>query len=194
VSEASPWVRRFAGLVPAGAAVLDLACGSGRHARFFAARGCRVLALDRDPACAASFASVPNVDFMLADLEGAPWPLAQRRFAAIVVTNYLHRPLFARLPSALEPGGVLLYETFAVGQERYGRPANPDFLLRPGELLEAFASSLRIVAYEDGTVGDPVSARLQRLCAMRLGAERGVGSDAPVTAALDAPSGAPPAQ
>ncbi|MEW5879333.1 MAG: class I SAM-dependent methyltransferase [Pseudomonadota bacterium] len=163
----SPWVQRFAPLVARGASVLDLACGGGRHARLFAQRGCVVDAVDRDPACGEALAGEPNVRFLAADLEGGPWPYAERRFDAIVVANYLHRPLFPRLAASLADGGVLIYETFAVGNERYGRPSNPDFLLRPRELLDVFGAQLHVLAFEDGVVGAPRPARIQRLCAVR---------------------------
>jgi len=143
--------------------VLDVAAGAGRHARFFAARGLEVVALDRQAA------SIPGVEFVVADLEdGSPWPLAGRRFGAIVVTNYLHRPLFPVLAGALDEGGVLIYETFMIGNERFGRPSNPNFLLRPGELLEAFAS-LTPLAFEQGETGRAV---IQRICAIRGDATR----------------------
>lgn len=164
--DASPWVCRFAPLVPAGE-VLDLACGSGRHARLFAALGHPVLALDRDRAALAATAA-PGIVTLHADLEieGAPWPFEAGRFAGIVVTNYLHRPLLAQLCASLAPGGILLYETFALGNEAFGKPSNPAFLLHPGELLEmASAGGLRVFAYEDGIVADPKPARVQRLCA-----------------------------
>jgi SAM-dependent methyltransferase len=164
--DASPWVRRFAGLAPAGQ-VLDLACGGGRHARLFAALGHPVLALDRDPQALAAAAG-PGIDTMLHDLEaqGARWPFDAGRFAAIVVTNYLHRPLLAQLAASLAPDGVLIYETFAVGNEAFGKPSNPDFLLLPGELLGlAHGAGLRVIAYEDGVVSQPKPAMVQRLCA-----------------------------
>jgi SAM-dependent methyltransferase len=164
--DASPWVRRFAGLAPAGQ-VLDLACGAGRHARLFAALGHPVLALDRDPLALAAAAG-PGIDTMHYDLEldGAPWPFAAGRFAAIVVTNYLHRPLLPQLAASLAPDGVLIYETFALGNEAFGKPSNPDFLLRPGELLGlAHDAGLRVIAFEDGHVTKPKPAMLQRLCA-----------------------------
>ena len=163
---ASSWVRRFAPLVPAGE-VLDLACGSGRHARLFAALGHPVLAVDRD-ADALAAAAGPGIVTLGLELEidGAPWPFEAGRFAGIVVTNYLHRPLLAHLCASLAPGGLLIYETFALGNEAFGKPSNPAFLLRPGELLEmAAAASLAVLAYEDGIVGDPKLARVQRLCA-----------------------------
>ncbi|MEG0821103.1 MAG: class I SAM-dependent methyltransferase [Burkholderiaceae bacterium] len=159
---ASPWVARFAPRVAAGGRVLDLACGGGRHSRLFAERGHPVLALDRDPACVERLAGT-GVEFLAVDLETGGWPLAGQRFAAIVVTNYLHRPLLPSIAAALVPGGVLIYETFAIGNERFGKPSNPDFLLRPGELLAAFAS-LRVIAYEDGETAPP--ARVQRLAAV----------------------------
>jgi SAM-dependent methyltransferase len=159
----SPWVERWAPLVAPGGSVLDVAAGSGRHARWFAARGHGVTAVDRDGAAMAPLAGVAEI--VVADLEGAPWPLAGRRFDAIVVTNYLWRPMFALLKASLAPGGVLIYETFALGNETVGRPARPDFLLAPGELLGA-AAGLRIVAYEDGFLGDP-ERFVQRLAAVR---------------------------
>jgi len=164
----SPWVRRWAALIPRGA-VLDLACGRGRHARHLASLGHEVLAVDRDRDALAALAGVPGVQTLCADLEAAAWPLPGRRFAGIVVCNYLHRPLLPRLADSLEAGGVLIYETFAAGNERYGRPSNPDFLLRPGELLEAFGA-LTVVAFEQGQLAVPKPAVVQRICAARAGA------------------------
>jgi SAM-dependent methyltransferase len=155
----SEWVMRFAPLVERGP-VLDVACGGGRHARLFAERGLEVVAVDREPQ------AIEGVTFVQADLEGGPWPFAGRRFAAIVVTNYLHRPLFSILEQSLERGGMLIYETFMLGNERFGRPSNPDFLLRPGELLEVFRG-LAPVAFEQGIVQRPKPAAIQRLCATR---------------------------
>ena len=162
----STWVVRWADRVPAGGRVLDLACGGGRHARYFAARGHPVEAVDRDPAMLASLASIPGVSTCCADLEGGPWPYEGGRFAGVIVTNYLHRPLFPHLLAALGPHGVLIYETFAAGNERYGRPSNPAFLLKPGELLEAVRDRLRVVAYEELTVSEPKPACVQRICAI----------------------------
>jgi SAM-dependent methyltransferase len=156
----SEWVLRWAGLVERGP-VLDVACGGGRHAAYFAERGFEVVAVDRDAQV------IPGVRFVQADLEdGSPWPLAGRRFAAIVVANYLHRPLFPILNESLEQGGVLIYETFMLGNERYGKPSNPRFLLRPGELLQAFAG-LTVAGFEQGVVERPKAALVQRLCAVR---------------------------
>ncbi|MES2017870.1 MAG: class I SAM-dependent methyltransferase [Pseudomonadota bacterium] len=169
----SPWVARWAALVPAGE-VLDLACGSGRHGRHFASLGHPVLALDRDSA-ALSAAVGQGVTTLQADLEDGvtPWPFADGRFAGIVVTNYLHRPLFGQLAASLAPDGVLIYETFAAGNAAFGKPSNPDFLLAPGELLVlAAAHGLRVIAYEDGFSESPKPAMLQRLCACRDGFAR----------------------
>ncbi len=155
---------------PAACTVLDLACGGGRHARYFAGRGHVVEAVDRDAAALAGLAGVQNINTRCADLEAALWPYAGRTFGVVVVTNYLHRPLFPRLLEALAPGGLLIYETFALGNEHFGRPSNPAFLLRPGELLELALGRLRVLAYEDLTVTSPKPAVVQRLCAMRAAA------------------------
>lgn len=170
----SSWVVRFAALIPRGE-VLDLASGSGRHARLLAARGYDVLAIDRDPA-ALQRAAGPRIKTMEVDLEGsdyAPafWPFGNRFFSGIVVTNYLHRPLFPYFLNSLAPGGVLIYETFAVGNEQFGKPSNPAFLLQPGELLDLTArtdKTLRIVAFEDGFVDTPKPAMLQRICLVKV--------------------------
>ncbi|WP_341890426.1 class I SAM-dependent methyltransferase [Variovorax sp. YR752] len=159
----SPWVQRWSALVPHGASVLDVACGSGRHLRWFAQRGCRVTGVDRDAAALEPLRDAGEV--LVADIENGPWPLAGRRFDAVVVTNYLWRPLLPTLVASVAPGGVLLYETFAAGNETVGKPSRPDFLLRPGELLGA-AVGLRIVAYEDGFLGGP-DRYVQRLAAVR---------------------------
>lgn len=143
--------------------MLDLACGSGRHVRWFAGRGCRVTAIDRDAAALEGLRDTAEV--VVADLEAGPWPLPGRRFDAVIVTNYLWRPLFPSLVDSVDAAGVLIYETFAVGNETVGRPSNPQFLLLPGELLRA-AQGLRIVAYEDGFLTRP-GRFVQRICAMR---------------------------
>jgi len=148
----SAWVTRWSHLVPPGARVLDVACGSGRHVRWFAARGARVTGIDRDAAALEPLQDIADV--VVADLEGAPWPLPGARFDAVICTNYLWRALLPLLRDSVAPGGLLIYETFAAGNETVGRPSNPDFLLRPGELLVAFAG-LRIVAYEDGFLDAP---------------------------------------
>jgi SAM-dependent methyltransferase len=160
----SPWIVRFASFVAPGGPVLDLAAGGGRHTRLFLERGHPVTAVDRDISHVAASATTIS-----ADLEANPWPLAGSTFAGIVVTNYLHRPLFPDIFRALAPGGVLIYETFAVGNERHGRPSNPDFLLRHGELLaRAAEAGLRVLAYEDLEVSEPRPACVQRLCALRI--------------------------
>jgi SAM-dependent methyltransferase len=163
----SPWIVGWAHLVPAGARVLDLACGSGRHARFFATRGARVVAVDRDAAALATMEGVAGIEVRVDDLEAATWPLAGERFDAIVVANYLFRPRLADLLAALADDGTLLYETFARGNEAFGRPANPDFLLAPGELLALAAESLTVVAFAQGYVATAErGAVVQRLAAV----------------------------
>lgn len=167
----SAWVRRWCGIIPAGE-VLDLACGYGRHARYLAALGYRVTALDRDAEALAALQNVDGVSTLVGDLEdGSLWPLAGRRFAGIVVTNYLHRPLFPQLVRSLAEGGVLLYETFMIGNERYGRPCNEKFLLRSGELFARFSAELSVLAFEQGRVEEPKRAMIQRICARRGGYE-----------------------
>lgn len=166
LTEPSAWVRRWAYLIQAGGTVLDVACGSGRHARFFAQQGHPVDAVDRDAGAMAALAGQPGIHAVCADIEKEAWPYAGRKFAAVVVTRYLHRPLFPALLAALAPGGVLLYETFAVGHEIHGRPSNPDFLLQRGELLRV-AAGLRIIAYEDIDVDQPAPAVIQHICAMK---------------------------
>ena len=166
----SPWIVRFSPLVVAGARVLDVACGQGRHARWFAGRGCRVLAVDRDVAALAAMAGVPGIETASLDLESGAWTLPEERFDAIVVTNYLHRPLFADLLAALTGDGTLLYETFARGNEAYGRPSNPAHLLEPGELLRIIAGRLAVVAFEEGRVDvDGRVAVVQRVAAFGAG-------------------------
>lgn len=159
----SAWVQRWAHLVPAAGRVLDVACGAGRHARYFAERGHAVTAVDRDAGALASLP--PTVTACVADLEGAPWPLPGQTFGGVVVTNYLWRPLWPALLRSLEPGGVLICETFAIGQALFGRPTNPDFLLHPGELLDV-CRGLQVVAYEDGVLDAPLR-RVQRIAAVR---------------------------
>jgi SAM-dependent methyltransferase len=171
-SDPSPWVVRFAALVPPASRVLDIACGRGRHARLFAGQGCMVDAVDVDATCASAFENEPSIAFTRADLENGPWPYRGRQFDAIVVTHYLHRALFAILADALAPGGLLIYETFAVGNERYGKPTNAAFLLKPRELIDVFGVSLHVLAYEEGVTGLPRAARIQRLAAVRPGRAR----------------------
>jgi SAM-dependent methyltransferase len=163
----SAWIARWAPLVVAGGRILDVACGSGRHARYFAGRGHPVVAVDRDAGALARLEGEPGVETREADLERAPWPFDAGSFDAVIVANYLSRPLFPDLLAALRPGGVLIYETFMRGNERFGRPSNPDFLLAPGELLDRIAGTLALVAFEQGVVSAPKPAVIQRLCAAR---------------------------
>jgi SAM-dependent methyltransferase len=163
----SPWVRRHAALIRPGGQVLDLACGQGRHARWLAAQGYGVLGVDRDADALAGLG--PAVAVLQADLEASPWPLADRCFDGIVITNYLWRPLMPAVLAALAPGGVLIHETYAQGQQLIGRPARPDFLLQTGELLR-WAVGLRVVAYEDGfepASGSGPGRYVQRIAAAR---------------------------
>lgn len=162
----SPWVARFAPLIKPAGQVLDLACGYGRHARHLAALGYAVLAVDRDPAALATLDGVAGLEVRSAELEQAAWPLGAQRFDAIIVTHYLHRPLFADLLAALQPDGVLIYETFAQGNAAFGRPSRPEFLLLPDELLQWLGATLRVVAFEQGQVERPFPAVIERICAM----------------------------
>ena len=166
--EPSAWITRFGPAVASGGAVLDVACGGGRHTRWFAARGHPVTAVDRDLCGMADLVDDERIELVAHDLEdGSPWPLPDRTFAAVVVTNYLWRPILADVVRSVGPGGWLLYETFAAGNERFGRPTNPEFLLRPGELLEAVHGGFRVVAYEDVIVDQPRPAAVQRMAATR---------------------------
>ena len=159
----SEWVRRWSHLVPAGGAVLDVACGRGRHLRWFAGRGHPVAGVDRDPQAVAAAADCGPVE--LADIENGPWPLPGETFCAVVVTNYLWRPLLGTMVASVAAGGVLIYETFAAGNQAFGKPSRPDFLLQRGELLQACAG-LRVVAYEDGFLEAP-ERFVQRIAAVR---------------------------
>lgn len=173
MNELSPseWIVRWGALVPPGAPVLDVACGGGRHALWFARRGHPVTGVDRNPAITAL--APAGVAPVVADIEQGGWPFEGRAFGAVVVTHYLHRPLLPKLLAAVAPGGCLLYETFAVGNERFGRPANPDFLLRTGELLEIVRGVLKVVAFEDVELGAPRPAMMQRIAAVRAPAAGG---------------------
>ena len=152
--------------MPRTGAVLDLACGGGRHSRHFIASGHPVVAVDIDTRGVADLTGRSGLEIVTADLESGPWPFADRQFSAIVVTNYLHRPLFPSLLDALAPRGLLLYETFARGNARHGRPSSPAFLLRSGELLELAQGRLQVLAYEHGEVSSPKAAIVQRLAAI----------------------------
>ena len=159
----SAWVQRWSHLVPAGGSVLDVACGHGRHLRWFAQRGHAVTGVDRSPEAIAAVQPLGRA--VLADIENGPWPFDGERFDAVVVTNYLWRPLLPRIVDSVAEGGVLLYETFAAGNESVGKPSRPDFLLQPGELLQA-GQGLHVVAYEDGFCDRP-ERFVQRLAAVR---------------------------
>jgi SAM-dependent methyltransferase len=159
----SGWIRRWAHLVPVAGPVLDVACGAGRHMRFFASLGHPVTGVDRNADALATLAGLGET--LEADIENGPWPLGSRQFAGVVVTNYLWRAIFPRILASVAPGGVLLYETFAAGNETVGKPSRPDFLLRPGELL-AHCAGLRVVAYEDGFLASP-DRFVQRIAAVR---------------------------
>lgn len=162
----SPWVVRFAPLIRLGGTALDVACGRGRHARLLAGLGYRVEAVDRDADMLASLRGIEGVATRRADLEAGPWPYAAAAFDGIVVVNYLHRPRFEALLDALKPGGVLIYETFMMGNEAFGKPSNPDFLLRPHELFDRVRTRMTVVAFEQGRSGTPPTACVQRLCAV----------------------------
>lgn len=147
--------------------MLDLACGAGRHARLLAALGYRVEAVDRDETALEPLREVAGVVVRSLDLEGDSWPFKAASFDGVVVTNYLHRPRLDSLLDLLKPNGVLIYETFMLGNEVFGKPSNPDYLLRPGELLERVAGRLSVVAFEQGLVTEPKPAVVQRICAVR---------------------------
>lgn len=167
LAEPSGWVQRWQHLMPAGARVLDVACGSGRHMQWLAARGCACTGIDRSADALETARQYGSA--VQADIEGGPWPLLDkgvpRQFDVVLVTNYLWRPLFPQLLQSLAPGGLLLYETFAVGNETVGKPARPDFLLRTGELLQ-LCQGLRIVAFEDGFLPKP-ERFVQRIAAIQ---------------------------
>jgi SAM-dependent methyltransferase len=179
----SPWLRRFAHLLPPGARVLDVACGSGRHLRWLAARpglNPRLTGVDRDAQAAAAWADVadPRPEIITADLETGPWPLPGRRFDLVLVTHYLWRPLLPTLVDSVAEGGLLIYETFADGQQRLGRPSRPDFLLQAGELLRACAD-LQVLAYEHGRLARP------ERCVQRIVARRGAPLALPLENTLE---------
>jgi SAM-dependent methyltransferase len=165
-SDISPWFRRFAHLLPPAGDVLDLAAGYGRHTRWALALGCRAVAVDID---VSGLNDVTGAEVIAADLEQGAWPLADRTFDAVLISNYLYRPHFARLPDMLRDGGVLMIDTFGAGNAEFGRPRNPDFLLEPGELLDVFSGRLQVVAYEYGIEHLPRPAVRQRICARLAG-------------------------
>ncbi len=163
----SGWVVQWAPAIDDRGSVLDVAAGGGRHTHYLIGSALSIVAVDKDVAALAAQTWPDEVEIIAADLEdGSPWPLAGRKFTGIVVTNYLYRPLLPQLAALLEPGGLLIYETFAAGNEKYGKPSNPAFLLRPGELLEfAQESGLTVLGYFSGEVAQPLPAVIQRLAA-----------------------------
>lgn len=164
----SGWIQRFAPAIPDAGEILDLACGGGRHGRLFLAAGRATVFVDRNLEDVADLRPHPLAELVQADLEdGSPWPLGARRFAGVVVTNYLWRPLFPHLIAATQPGGLLLYETFLVGQERFGRPTNTEFMLRPNELFDVLKADFDILAFEQGEDPEPKPGMRQRIAARR---------------------------
>lgn len=163
----SLWVTRFAPHIPANGRVLDLACGRGRNSRWLARQGFKVLAVDRNEEALSGLDGEDNIEIIHMDIEESPWPFADAVFDAIVVCRYLHRPLFPHLIASLASHGILIYETFMVGQETLGRPTNPAYLLQQDELLKAFSHDLRTIAFEQGCFHTPDPVYLQRICAMR---------------------------
>jgi SAM-dependent methyltransferase len=165
----SDWVQRYAHLARKQGTVLDVACGAGRHARFFASQGMRVTAVDKNASALAQLTQY-GIETLWADLENSAWPLAGRSFDTVIVTNYLWRPLLPLIAASVMERGVIIYETFAQGNERYGKPANPDFLLAPDELMQHFGSKqgFEVIAYEDITLELPKPARVQRIAAVKL--------------------------
>ncbi|HYG32874.1 MAG TPA: methyltransferase domain-containing protein [Methylophilaceae bacterium] len=159
----SDWLTRFAPMIRPYGTVLDVAAGSGRNSLWLAAQGWRVEAVDRDEAALALLQGIQGIHTQIADLENGPWPYPGQTFDGIVVCRYLHRPLFPVLADSLSPGGILIYETFMLGHEAYGRPKNPDFLLRPNELLEMFMPALTPVAFEQG-LDEIHQSVVQRIC------------------------------
>ena len=168
MSQISEWVRRFYGQIPKNGLILDLAGGSGRHTRFLTQKGFKLLLLDNDIAKAKDLQDVENIVLMEYDLEdGSTLPFPKSSFQGVVVTNYLYRPIFPQLLNLLDDGGILIYETFAVGNEKYGRPTNPDYLLKSGELISLVSPQMRIIAYEECLVRRPTKAYVQRLTAAK---------------------------
>ncbi|MAZ02853.1 MAG: SAM-dependent methyltransferase [Sneathiella sp.] len=163
----SPWIEKHATLIPKGQPVIDVACGGGRHSLFLLEQGHEVLAVDVDTSAIASFKERRGLTIIKSDLEGAAWPFTPESAGAIVVVNYLWRPLFPYICEALSPGGILLYDTFAQGNEKYGRPRNPDFLLAPGELIERLGETFDILDSFDGYTEEPVPACRQSIAARK---------------------------
>ena len=169
ISQPSAWVTRWISQIEARGMVLDVASGSGRHTQLLLDRGFRVVAVDLDIAAMTPLENRHDLELIQADLESRQWPFASACFDGIVVTNYLHRPIFPDLIASLKPGGVFIYETFAFGNAEFGRPSNPDFLLQPGELLTVVDGKARVIAYGDVYTKTPKPALIQRICAVANG-------------------------
>jgi SAM-dependent methyltransferase len=163
----SSWIVKYAQLIPKKGRILDLACGSGRHAIWLAKQGYQVDAFDSDAKALANMKGIGNINVSIVDFESDDWPGSDQRYDGIIVSRYLYRPLLSRLAGLLNPGGILIYETFMAGNERYGKPSNPDFLLLPNELLETYSPLLSIIAFEQGEVEMPRPAVTQRICAKK---------------------------
>jgi SAM-dependent methyltransferase len=166
-SQPSSWVTKFASLIPENGLVLDLACGSGRHAVWLAEEGYKVDAVDYDPTIVERLKGIVNINVIISDIENGNWPSGNQRYDGIIVSRYLYRPVLKALAALLNPEGVLIYETFMVGNERYGKPSNPDYLLLHDELNLTYAPLLHIHAFEQGEFGVPVSEVMQRICAIK---------------------------
>jgi SAM-dependent methyltransferase len=167
VEKPSPWIVKHVPLIPKEGQVLDLACGNGRHAIWLANQGYQVDAIDRDAQAVSGMVGMDNINVVIADLEADDWPHSELKYDGIIVSRYLYRPLLHTLAAILKPGGVLIYETFMVGNERYGKPSNPDFLLQPNELLEIYSPLLNIISFEQGEQKTPRPAVMQRICAIK---------------------------
>lgn len=163
----SPWIEKYAQLILKEKPVLDLACGRGRHCLYLLAAGYEVTAVDIDTSSVAAYEGREGLSIVQADLEKNRWPFPGGSFSGIVVVNYLWRPLFADIAAALSPGGILLYDTFAQGNEKFGRPSNPDFLLAPGELAEVFGRDLNVIDFFEGRVDMPNPAYRQSIVARK---------------------------
>ena len=163
----SPWIVKYSWLIRRAGRVLDLACGSGRHAIWLAEQGYRVDAIDRDARAVSSMMGIDNINVVIVDLEAGHWPYSEQKYDGLIVSRYLHRPLLRTLAALLNPGGVLIYETFMAGNEQYGKPSNPDFLLLPNELVEIYAPVLNIISFEQGEEKTPRPAVMQRICATK---------------------------
>lgn len=172
ISKPSAWVARWVPEIETRGKILDVACGSGRHTQLMLDQGFRVVAVDLDVSAMTVHKSRRDLELIQADLETRPWPFAASSFDGVVVANYLHRPIFPCLIASLKPGGVLIYETFAVGNAEFGPPSNPDFLLQPGELLKIVDGKARVIAYEDTYTETPKPALVQRICAVTNGGSR----------------------